>query len=998
MKKLTNKLIILLTITFALCMFFAISFALKPVAAENLFKATYEIGETVKIPSKSIDVGGKTVQASAVVLLPDGSAVSKNSIVLDSYGKYTVEYRAIDDGKIYKDIHEFSVNVPLTSSASQSDSAVYGAATGFADDLRGLKIRVADGSTMSMNKVVDLSTLDENKPLISFYPLPETNGARDCSNLYLRVEDALNPNSYFIVRIKSSPTSKSNVYIMAKAHNQSKYAGVERGKVDGKPFTDGNYGFAASGSFYGNGIGSPSSKISIYYDNATQTIYSDNNVYGSSAGRYVIDFNNPKCFPEGFAGIESGIAKVFIYGGGYAKTSMGVIITQFADADLTKDSVVIDKASNVVVDYGDYDENSYPNAVVGSAYKIFDATSQEVYTKERVITNVFTSYYSSHKANLAIEDGCFIPKQAVTHYIEYKSIDGFGNENVKVIPITVIPAKTPITMSFSVSSLSYDVGSVITLPKPVISGGEGLVKYTVALVDKEDNSEEIIFESDASKSEVKSYRLLTAGEQQLKYVAKDYNGQTIEKNIDLLVNESTKPIISQVPVLAKYYVKNAKYSVPTIGAEDFSSGSLKEIDTTYKVKIGGEEVDCANGVFTVSGDGQVVFEYTAVDAQNRVNTVSYSVPIIDVGFNDNLDMSKYFVVDKGVADVGAESTLLVANSSGAKFEFIRELIGTAFEMEMNIPKDKNNYDSFSICLTDYEQSDKQVKLTFKNDKGNTLLCVNGGRDVEIGRSFGGAQQNIQIALTSNELNVGSANVIVNADLAGKVFDGFKGFVYLNVEFGKVSGQAGLTIFTLNRHPMINETIDIGEPRLMFSYSYGGDKAINSILDFPAVRAADVVDPSVEVYISVKNPDDTYAVSLDGITLNKVRCDVDYSIKLSAFGRYKVSYSGSDSSGNPISFSYNVNCVDEIAPEITLTKTKMSTSVGKQVKIPKFDYKDNFSVKENIKIYTQVVAPNGVISSFKDSFVAEMKGSYKIKVIAVDESGNVAIKEIVLSVR
>ena len=130
-KDVRKSLICIFSALFLLSMalFFCMTFL--PARAESPFETNYELGETVRIPSRSIDAGGETVQANAVVILPDGSAVSKNSLVLEDYGTYTVEYRAMRDGRIYKEVYEFNVEIPFAESISVTDTVEYGAAAGY---------------------------------------------------------------------------------------------------------------------------------------------------------------------------------------------------------------------------------------------------------------------------------------------------------------------------------------------------------------------------------------------------------------------------------------------------------------------------------------------------------------------------------------------------------------------------------------------------------------------------------------------------------------------------------------------------------------------------------------------------------------------------------------------------------------------------------------------------------------------------------------------------
>ena len=979
----------------SLALFFCMTFL--PARAESPFETNYELGETVRIPSRSIDAGGETVQANAVVILPDGSAVSKNSLALEEYGTYTVEYRAMRDGRIYKEVYEFNVDIPFAESISVTDTVEYGAAAGYDDSLFGLNVDLANGSTLTMNTVVNLNELDSGTPLFSFYPLPEEKGNTDAGLLYIRVEDALDPSSYFTIRVRQATVEGQNiVWIMARAYNQTRWAGCEKGNSEDRPLTDGNYGFAGTGSFYGNNVGSPSFKISLYYDNDTATVYSDNNTYGASAGRYVIDFNNPAAFTEGYSGIKSGMARVSVYGGNYRRSSMGFIVTDFAGTDLSSPYVEKDTVAEPVVDFGEYTENSYPQAAVGSPYAIFPAEGMELYTPERVTVNVYTSYYSSSKTNVEITDGTFTPRRAVTHYIEYLVTDGFKKTGVKVVPVEVLSSSTPITVGLDTSPLDFGIGAVLELPVPDIAGGEGVVHYTVSL--KDDNSSETVWESSSVSEERFVYRFIRSGSFVLSYVFTDYNGQTAEANIPVTVGQAEKPIISDEPQLSRTYIAGAKYPVPELSAEDFSDGTLKEIGTEVKITVAGEEIIPENGYFTVADGDEITFSFTATDAQGRTETENFTRPIKDVGFGTDLDIAAYFECTGGSAQSTETATVLTAGED-AEFGFIRELMGTSFNAEFNIPGTSAGFGSLTFIFTDVDDPTVSVEISVLNEEGNAMLSVNGGRAVSAGRAFAGALQNYILALSGNTVTLGSVTQIIAQDLSGKEFAGFDGMVYLDMEFGGVTGAASAEIYTLNRHPMVNASSDLGSPQLVINYAYGGNRSINSIMELKAVFAADVADPYVEATVTVRTPDNGYAVSQDGVTLNNAPCGTDYEVLLESYGIYRVSYTMTDSSGNRTPFSYQVECVDEQPPEIKIGADSISVKAGSAAEIPSAEVTDNFTAPEDLDIYILVIAPDGFIYSVKDgSFTPSSAGAYTVRYVALDAGGNMAVADIPLEVK
>ena len=69
------------------------------VWSEISLESEYERGKELAIPARAVSVGGKTIEASAVLKKPDGSAISKSSVILDTAGDYTLQYTAGNGGE-----------------------------------------------------------------------------------------------------------------------------------------------------------------------------------------------------------------------------------------------------------------------------------------------------------------------------------------------------------------------------------------------------------------------------------------------------------------------------------------------------------------------------------------------------------------------------------------------------------------------------------------------------------------------------------------------------------------------------------------------------------------------------------------------------------------------------------------------------------------------------------------------------------------------------------
>ncbi len=974
--------------------------AINSVVASQVeapFSTTYELGETVIVPKRNISVGGVSVSATPVVIYPDGSAYSVSNVKLSDPGKYTVEYRANVGGRTYKESHSFTVLYPMNTLTARSDSATYGKVDGF--DVEGLKVKIANGSTYTLNQVIDLNEMKKGDPLLSFYVLPETFGAMDAEYLYIKLSDAIDPSNFVTIQFRQSPYADNVLYVSAKAHNQPTFYGVEWGLVDGQPI-DGYHGFAANGSFTGANFGNERHKLTVFYDNATQTVNLTNTAI-SFGGNYVIDFNNTKCFAEGWRGFESGKINVSMYGGTYSKNSMSFVLTSVAQTDLTQKYINVDSTSEITVDYGEYTENDYPSAVLNKPYKIFDASSLNTYTKEKIEVSVYTGYGSTTALNVDVVNGEFIPTRLLTHTIVYKCTDGFGNVGYKTVPVNVLADFEPIVMEVDQSDISCMIGQTLTLPAITsLHGGNGTIKTQVTL-KKVGETESVVINGN-------KYRFLEQGEYLLIYTATDYNQCSIEKSISVTVGPANAPIFSDDPFLPITYIKGGKYLVPELKAEDFASGSRDIIDTVVTVLADGSTVlPVVNGYFTANAQNKITLKYTATDELDRSSTISYDVSVTDTNLGDIPDTEKYFIANGGYTKkvVVRENNrtysdyYLIANAEKATFKFIKELNGRTFNSSFLIQAGKNNFSSVRYTIVDYKDVTKVIDLLVEKVGDKAFISINGAKSIETKTLFGGDVKAFNIELEGNLLNFCNNVFRLKNYRDGQEFNGFNDFVYLTISLEGVTdvNNAEIKLDLINNQAMsMYLRSQIIRPAVMFMGAFGGEQEINNVMRISPVLSTSVLDPYTEISFSVKMPDGiTYAVSQDGITLKDVPSDRAYDLLMSEYGKYTFTYKSCDSRGDVRPITYNVNCLDKVKPEIKVTENTVSGEVGKALSVPKYKVSDNYSKPV---VVIQIINPEGIITTYEKGYKPTMKGKHVIRYMVMDENYNVIIKDVICNVK
>lgn len=965
--------------------------------AQSPFESTYELGETLKIPARSITVNGVAQDSVPIVVYPDGKSVSADSVKLSDAGVYTVEYRAFVGGKTYKESYQFTVEYPMYSVTAKSDAVTYQEVTVNGQTEEGLLVKVGNGSTFVCNQTVDLTKMEKGENLISMYIVPETYGAHDCTYLYLKLSDALDASNFVTIKIYKSPTDKNVIYASAKAHNQEKYYGVEKGLENGLPITN-NWGFAAKGSFTGSNFGADNYEIRFSYDNDTQTLYMDNNCYGGG-GNYVIDFNNASAFTENWNGFASGKIRVSAYASSYAKSSMSFLITSLAQVDLKQTVLEITEPTGLTVDFGDYDKDSYPHAVVGKPYRIFDATPLSIYTKERVDIAVKTSYGSSNAISVDIKDGCFIPQRAVTHTIVYTVTDRFGNKKEYPVPVTVDATYAPVDFEIEQTQVNVELGNWVEVPQITsCSGGNGYLTTEIILKNKTTGKTVAITDS--------SYRFVEQGEYAFVYTVRDYNECAKTVEIPVTLTLSQKPIFLDEPTLPLTYIKGGKYAVPILYADDFSSGSQQSMQASVKVYAGTTELTVTNGYFIADGSA-ITLVYSATDKQNRTNTQEYTVPVTDVGFNGTLDLTKYFLTNGGVAitvDKTVEGSLqklltLKANESRADFVFIRELNGKKFSTTFALEEGKTGYEKITLRLMDTENKDKYITVDLIDTNGKIAVSINGGMAVNTAYQFGGDIKDCEMQLNGDSLFICNEYFTVKTYADGTAFTGFEKFVYFMISFENCTGNAELTLKNINQQGMNNALgADVTEPNVMFLGTRScGERELNTVITIDPVVATDVLDPYAEIRFSVRLPSKQYAAALDGTVLKNVSADKVYQIKLTEYGSYTFNYTYRDSNDNEESFTTVVTCLDRIAPEISVPSNELTGKVGQALTIPECAVTDNFSKK--VSVYIQIITPDSKFVTYdkEKGYIPEKAGVYTIRYYVFDENYNAQIQDLICKV-
>ncbi len=1001
--KLRTKKGILLFI-FGLCFVILSSIALVfRVGAENNdespFEEVYTVGEFLQLPEVMVETPKGEVKGTPIVYFPDGTAKIMYSASFLDIGKYRVVYRATVDGVIYKKEYSFEVNNLLNSVSGVNDHIAYESVTLNGGTATGLNMRLSYGSVYTCNQLIDLSQFSKDDDLISFYIAPFVNGVKDCQIFYVKFEDFYNPQCYFTARIIYSSDSPEVAYVAARADTQAN--GQFYGAVDGKPdgwILGSIYGYGVRTSFQGNGFGDPNYQVKLRYDEETMTVYSYNPTKGEN--NYVIDFNS-SYFSTGWSGFESNIVKLSVWADKYLEQeTAGLTITHIAGIDLSSNYLNITEPSDIDINFEGYNKNELPQATVGHPYKIFDATSDELYTSEIIETNVYTAYGSNVQKVVNIKDGCFTPSIAVPHTIEYRVTDAFGNEKVRCVKIEVEQTATPILLQVDDTSLVGTLGEYLSVPKAtVLSGGNGRVALTSALVFDDGTRYEVVEDR---------VRALHKGKAKLVYTAIDYANNSASIEVDVEIGDAQKPSMVYDPFLPNNYLVGGKYSIPKLMAEDFSAGTRKEIETECVITSAGEkQPTIEDGYFTVMGDGALTFTYKATDALQRMNEKTYTVPVLDIGLTDTLSLANFYSTENGTVTATDENMLLTATADNARFSPISKLNGRALTVSFKLEENSVYFEKIRFIVTDYRDASKTLEIVLER-KYNSVkkleviaASINGGGSTMTEYLFNGDAKEVVLKLT-DDLALGTTEIDVPTYMDGSPFNTFADFVYLDIVIEGVdieaitntesTAKAEIQLVELNGQPMTTAKRDRIKPQIMYMGERQTRADFGDEVELCAVQAFDVLNPYTVTKLTVTSPSGLIVTSKDGNQLKDIDANNIYTFMVNEYGAYTIMYTYKVGDGMEGNFSYKINVYDTNAPEIVFSAWKMEGKVNGEITLPNYTCSDNIDTADQIILKTTYLAPDytsGVIEDGK--FIPTQTGVYKITFIVIDSSKNVTIR-------
>lgn len=963
----------------------------KVSAEEDTLKTEYTLGYDLYIPELTVESVAATEYS---LLYPSGLLKDGRSHLLDETGKYTVKYSANLDGYLVTKTETFVVQIPLVTFDSEDSSAYYGVHK-YAPNTFGLVVEVANGDQLRLNQIVDVSKMTSSDSLFKFFVTPNEIGQEDVSTIVFRMTDIYDESNYIDVMMKNLSATYGDwadrqTYYVIQAGENDPVAGPGLAGLWGWP----TYQSTTGVDPYGQPIGSNRPwSVSLDYENRDiwcreYCLYDGSGGSENWNGIPLADLDNTEYMEMPWQGFTTGEVYISFYGISYQAPTMNLLITEVAGIDLTQVSFYDMKAPVIEVDFVGNDV--VPEGVLKKGYKIFDATAVDSYDGDRkVVVNVYCNYNTPGQVSVYTKDGYFYPNKAGIYTIEYSATDTFGNKHVKTVEVEVKADVDGLDFVINDKVITAPVGEIVCVASSVtVSNARG--KYVIFGTASLNGDEYELSDF--------SFRPMKSGIYTIKLMVADYT-ETVVKTFELTVNNNDTPVFIDKVVFPQYLIAGDKYDVPVLNAYDFSGGTAKLLDSTVYVSQDGGESVLLSGLLEITAKQKVVVTYKVDGAKEKKET-SYEIPVIDVfNSNESYDITKYFkVIDGNVSIKVLSSALGFETTEDSKVRFINAVQSEQFSTSFRWSSDesKNNFTKVNIYLTDSINADICVKITYFWQGTTVYFAVNDGQSVKVPVSVSSINTNI-LSLNYNEETKQvypsqTRKVSVTQTLNGETFNGFTSRkIYVDYEIAEVTGLSELFVQGINNQSICYWDGDFVEPQI-FCQRTNGDISKDALVTIFGGRAYDVLSNYVSLSLTVKDPSGVIVSSIDGLSLNG-SCDasLDYVIKASSYGEYKIEFVSKDLEGNKKTLRYVFSVVDTIAPVIELNTSSVNASLNKTVTVKSCEISDDITAKQDLKLYVFVMSPSAKMQMVtNNSFVAKEKGRYTVYYYCYDEIGNFTI--------
>lgn len=990
-------------------------------AAENAtyskveYETSYAYGSELAIADESLTVGGKQEVLNKTLIYPSKKAVSTDKVVLNEFGKYTIRYSKVIDGKYYQDEYAFGVD-RTAYSVSNGCSAEYTNLDNYDyisnKSTEGLKVTLNKSGTFTYNNYIDLNNLGEDNLLLSLFALPQEQGTRDFGIFNIRIIDAFDETNYIQIRVKAyqefmSSGEAFSSYILAAVPSIGQ-------NLTSKSYTQtyvndwGRYTFFSfSADARGNGNDVVKNALAIHYDQETKQLIIPHNIGWDAMPDVIADFDDPAYFSDSvWDGFSTSKVVLSVSIGGLAASSGSFMINYIDGQDLS-DPVFSDMVPELVADLDGYEEDSLPFAEVGKPYSIFPLTAQDDVDGNMDAAISVTYNKNGKDYDVNVENGAFVPYAEGEYKITYKAVTTTGQVESKVLTV-VAKAASALNVNFSADNGEYLINQPYTPIGYTATNAYGKTRYDIVITDK--NNSKYVWDED--------FLFQISGEHVVEYTVYDYAGRSATHEFRIQVGASTEPTWVGSPAIPKYMlgsyyckIDGAKtqyaYEIKPLLARFYDAdGNMQE--KTADIYFDGKKVE--NGKIapqiTAGSKPQIkVIEFKAEFNGTTYTSETYTTIVVSptqlINGTEYLSMTQYFVGEglTNFLEYGQTSKKFlefVASGDGANYvDFVNPVGINKAAVEFNIDPAKTSFEKIRVTAYDSVETDKAIYADYyyDSDKKTSYMTVNSNtlEAVVSGSLIEDNQNNISFRYDIDTRKVSGYPLVIKTYADGTEFDEFpSGKVYLRVELiGAVKDKAAVRIMKIDNQIFHHETTrDRVAPTAMFvggiqnSYVEGETVVISEAI------VSDVLSPYSYASFSVKNrASGEYVTDANGVLLKNVSIDKEYSF-VAQIATYELMVSVGDGTTTD-TYKQVFSGVDVTKPTMTVKGGVVGKAkVGETYRLPEFTLSDNFSSEENCDKWIVLYFTNGRVERIDSNvYVFSTAGEYVLGLFGADESGN-----------
>lgn len=961
-------------------------------SVQGEIESSYAYGEEFFVPDATVSVGGSQVNATFAVKYPNGNVTRERNFFLTQAGTYTVTYYATANGTHYSEEKTFTVENKSYFVNNDYSSASYGSYTEYGSNSKGILTRIVNKDALTFTQLIPVSELTMSNSFIEGFVTPDKRGTADFNNLIVTLTDSIDSSIYvrFEIHRYLSTSGLSYAFVTAGGNGQDQ-GGLEAGKAYhvnngvGTPMQTSFVAQANSGGWSGLPVDMvpDSKKFSLTFDYETMELY---------AGKtFMTDLNNAEYNSEFWSGFPSGFARLSVSATVYNSSTANFCITKVHGVDLTKKIFEDTEAPEITIDVED---ETLPLGEVGCTYPVPMAIAHDKYSGAcGVQVSVYRNYASENPTLVTLKNGVFTPDRIGYYTIVYKAVDGFGNESTKQLSVHV-SAKLP-TLTVIPSEEAVDtavLGDFVPVEQPMVVGGSG--KYTTTITVSLGNESYEITDG---------FRPETAGNWKVTYTVTDYIGAVKTASYEVTAVATDIPRFIDQPVLPQMYLSGSKYVLPTLYANDYSSGRLESKLASVRVEDkNGEKTYQAGDTFipeVVENGGLVKVTYF----YGNTACETISVPTILARDGGKVLMKNYFYgegfslseKDENGKNYTRGFKVTATEAGDTHWTFANPQLQSSVLVRIQGIADQASYSHLTFTLTDAEDPSLSITLTASVKKNASVLSTyDNSYDVNTSLI---TNETLELAYKNGKFIFGETSISVSTTDEGKPFTGFKSEkVYISVGMKNALAGASYFIVAIGDSIVSYRNADNVAPSLAVLGNAGGNRSIGTQYVVEPAVASDVFAPNVTLTVSVKAPDGTIVKDVDGTLLENVSAARAWTIALEQYGQYYISYIAKekDWGDKEAEYAVVVRVNDEEKPTLRFVEKPVTEiKLGESIVIPQVEVSDNLTAKENLTVLMQVLSSTGkqyLLKGGYDAFKPAYAGEYYVTISVMDEFGNMSI--------